>query len=251
MLEIKDLHFGYDKGKNKVLNGINLTLEEGKIGILLGRNGAGKTTLFKTILGIEKPGSGDILIQSKSILGLSYKERAKQISYVPQLVNFGDLTVYETILTGRIPYFGFSAGKEDHEEVKKVISEMSLEELSEKSTEKLSGGERQKVAIARAIVGKPKLIVFDEPTGNLDLSNERLLIEETKKLSKEYGITILCSLHNLNEAVELGDSFFFMDEGVVKYSGGNELFTEEVIEDIFKVNVKVVNIENKILITGE
>lgn len=251
MLEIRDLHFSYDKGKNQVLNGINLTLEEGKIGILLGRNGAGKTTLFKTILGIEKPGSGDILIQSESILGLSYKERAKQISYVPQLVNFGDLTVYETILTGRIPYFGLSAGKEDHEEVKRVISEMGLEELSEKSTEKLSGGERQKVAIARAIVGKPKLIVFDEPTGNLDLSNERLLIEETKKLSKEYGITILCSLHNLNEAVELGDTFFFMDDGAVKYSGGKELFTEEIIKEIFNASVKVHNIENKILITGE
>ncbi len=121
MLEIRNLVFRYSKNDSPILNGLNLTLEDGKIGILLGENGAGKTTLFKTILGIEKPESGEILFDSVSLSDKKPSERARMISYVPQNPVFGDLTVYETVLTGRIAHFGLNAGKSDHDEVKKVI----------------------------------------------------------------------------------------------------------------------------------
>ncbi len=250
MLEIKDVRFSYDKKSPIVLNGINMSLEKGKVGVILGGNGAGKTTLFKTILGIEKPSSGDICINSFSILDLSRKERAKIVSYVPQNISFGDLTVYETIMTGRIAYFDFNEGQEDRIEVERAIKEMGLESLVDRLSEQLSGGEKQKVAIARAIAGKPKLIVFDEPTGNLDLANERLLIELIKRLSKELNITVLCSLHNLNEALEIGDNFFFMKDGIIKYTGEKDVFSEEIIEDIFGVKVKILKIDNQLMIAG-
>ncbi|MDO5445096.1 MAG: ABC transporter ATP-binding protein [Eubacteriales bacterium] len=250
MLEIKNLHFRYSKQLPEVLCGIDLTLEKGEIGILLGKNGAGKSTLFKTILGIERPSSGSVELNSVLLNSVSPAQRAKYIAYVPQNVTFGDLSVFDTVMTGRISYFGVKAGKEDYDAVRAALDEMGLSGFADRSADRLSGGEKQKVAIARAIVGNPRLIIFDEPTGNLDLANERLLIEEAEKLAKTYGISILCSLHDLNEAAELGDKFFFMKDGAIRYAGGKELFTEDVIEDIYGVRVRVNHIGNQILITG-
>ena len=250
MLEIKDLHFRYSKRSPEVLRGINLRLGKGEIGIILGKNGAGKSTLFKTMLGIEKPSSGSMKLNSVSLGSISSRERAKHIAYVPQNVSFGDLSVFDTVMTGRISYFGLRAGNEDYLAVKQTLDEMGLSGLADHSADRLSGGEKQKVAIARAIVGNPQLIIFDEPTGTLDLSNERLLIDEAKKLARERDISILCSLHDLNEATELGDRFFFVKDGIIRYDGGKELFTEDVIEDIYGVRIKVNHLEHQIIITG-
>lgn len=250
MLEVRNLRFRYSGHAPEVLRGIDFTLEKGEIGILLGKNGAGKTTMFKTMLGIIKPSSGSVVLNSVLLNSISSAERAKRIAYVPQNVSFGDLSVFDTVLTGRISYFGLRAGREDYEAVKKTLEEMGISALADRSADRLSGGEKQKVAIARAVVGDPQLIIFDEPTGNLDLANERLLMEEARKLAKERGISILCSLHDLNEAAELGDRFLFMKDGVIQYAGGKELFTEEVIEDIYGVRIKVLHLESRIIITG-
>lgn len=239
MLEIKDLVFGYGKRSKPVLRGVNLSLGNGEIGILLGKNGAGKSTLFKTVTGLEKPSFGKAFVNSGNLFDMSSRERARHVAYVPQTVTFGDLTVFDTVLTGRLSYFGLSAGKDDIDATRKVLDEMGLSEFADRSADRLSVGEKQKVAIARAIVGNPEVIVFDEPTGSLDLANERLLIDEIKKLAKERGITVLCSLHNIYEALELGDKFFFMKEGAIYHSGGKEIFTEDVIEDIFGVRIKI------------
>lgn len=243
MFEIHNLLFRYNRRSPEVLRGIHLELQPGEIGILLGRNGAGKSTLFQNIIGIEKPLSGDILLNGKSILGMRIPQRAKQIAYVPQTVNFGDLTVFDTVLTGRLAHFGLHAGQEDIRATEQVLDEMGLTDFAHRSADRLSGGEKQKVAIARAIVGEPELIVFDEPTGNLDLANERLLMEESRRLAKERGIAILCSLHGLNEALELGDRFYFMKDGIIRYNGGKDIFTEDVIADVFGVQVKIVSLE--------
>ena len=250
MLEIRDLHFRYSKRSPEVLCGIDLVLGKGEIGILLGKNGAGKSTLFKIMLGIEKPVSGNMELNSVSLNSISSTERSKHIAYVPQNISFGDLSVFDTVMTGRISYFGLRAGNEDHIAVKQTLDEMGLSDLADRSADRLSGGEKQKVAIARAIVGSPQLIIFDEPSGNLDLANERLLINEAKKLAKVHGISILCSLHDLNEAAELGDKFFFMKDGIIRYDGGKEFFTEAVIKDIYGVRIKVNHLENQIIITG-
>ena len=250
MLEIGGLRFRYSSRSPEVLRGIDLSLNKGEIGVLLGRNGAGKSTLFKTVLGIEKPTAGAVTLSSVQLSGLPPRERAKHIAYVPQNVSFGDLTVFDTVLTGRLSAFGFRAGKEDIAAVTRVLDEMGLASFAERSADRLSGGEKQKVAIARAIAGDPELIIFDEPTGNLDLANERLLIEEARKLAGERGITVLCSLHDLNEALELGDRFFFLKDGVIRYAGGKEIFTEDVIEDVFGVKINVIRLENRTILTG-
>ena len=250
MLSIENLTFRYEKSGLPVLNGANLQLEQGQIGILLGKNGSGKTTLFKNILGINKPHGGKILFDGEDLLKMPRRDRARRIAYVPQDIQFGALTVFDSVLMGRVSYFGLKASHRDYEAVEKILQDMGLESFAHRNVEALSGGERQKIAIARAMAQEPKLMVFDEPTGNLDISNEHLIIHEAKKLAREKNISILSSLHDLNQAMSFGDKFFFLKDGVVKYAGTKEIITEEVIKDIFDIGVKIVEIDNQKVILG-
>lgn len=250
MLEINNLSFKYNKTAPLVLDNISLNLEAGEIGILLGKNGSGKTTLFKNILGLCNGQNGSIKFEDIELTKLSHKKRAQIIAYVPQQIHFGDLTVFDSILLGRIAYFGFKAGKEDYAEVEKIIDELELDNIAYKNAEQLSGGEKQKVAIARALAQNPKILIFDEPTGNLDIANEYLIIEEAKKISRAKNITILSSLHDLNQALALGDKFFFMKEGKIKYSGNEKIITVETIKDVYGINTKILEIDNQKVIIG-
>ena len=250
MLNVQNLTYRYGKRSPMVLRGVDLSLKQGEIGIVLGKNGSGKTTLFKTILGIQKPLDGSIRFEGEDLMKLSRIERARRIAYVPQDIRFGALTVFDSILMGRISFFGMKAGSEDVEAVEKIMVDMGLTEFAQRNVEQLSGGERQKIAIARAMAQEPKLMIFDEPTGNLDIANEHLIIEEAKKLAREKNISILSSLHDLNQALHFGDRFFFMKDGVVKYACRKQEITESVIRDIYGISVKIVEIDNRRVIIG-
>ena len=250
MLKVDDLRFRYTKGGKPVLNGVTLELNQGEVGILLGKNGSGKTTLFKNILGIEKPESGNVLFDGENLAKMKRRERARRIAYVPQHIHFGDLSVLDSVLMGRVSYFGMQASREDYEVVEKILEDMELLDFAHRSAEALSGGEKQKIAIARAMAQEPKLMVFDEPTGNLDIANEQLIIREAKRLAQQKNIAILSSLHDLNQALYFGDKFFFLKDGVVKYAGGKEIVTEQIIQDIFDIHVKIMEIDGEKIILG-
>ncbi|MBO5317016.1 MAG: ABC transporter ATP-binding protein [Oscillospiraceae bacterium] len=248
MLKVEDLRFSYSKHGKPVLNGASLELKQGEVGILLGKNGSGKTTLFKNLLGINAPDSGSVTFDGEDLLKMKRRDRARRIAYVPQHIHFGDLSVFDSVLMGRVSYFGMKAGQEDYETVEKILQDMGLQEFASRSAEALSGGEKQKIAIARAMAQEPKLMVFDEPTGNLDIANEQLIIAEAKKLAREKNISILSSLHDFNQALSFGDKFFFMKDGVVKYAGGKEIFTEDIIRDIFDADVQIRSIDGRSVI---
>lgn len=250
MLKINDLSFRYGRRSPPVLKGVSLSLEAGEIGIILGRNGSGKTTLFKNILGINDPDGGSILFEGENLLKMSKKERARRIAYVPQHIHFGALTVFDSILMGRVTYFGLRAGREDYEIVEQIIADMKLEDFAERNAEELSGGEKQKIAIARAMAQEPQMLIFDEPTGNLDIANEQLIVDEAKKLARVKHIAILSSLHDLNQAMDMGDRFFFMKDGVISHSGGPECFTQEIICDTFDISVRVAELDGQKVILG-
>ena len=251
MLEIRDLHFRYGKRAPAVLDGVELSLRDGEIGVVLGKNGSGKTTLFKNILGIRRPESGSVRFDGEDLLKLSRRERARRIAYVPQSIHFGALSVFDTVLLGRLSYFGLRAGQEDEEAVWQILRDMRLEDFAARNVEQLSGGERQKIAIARALAQEPRMLVFDEPTGNLDIANEQLILSEARRVAREKGIAILTSLHDFNQALELGDRFFFMQDGRIRRSGGAEIVTEELIREVFDAEVRVLEIDKrKIILNG-
>ncbi len=245
MLSVEHVTFRYSRQGPDVLRGVNLELKPGEIGILLGRNGSGKTTLFQNILGILNPRSGSIRFEGEDLRKLSRAQRARRIAYVPQDIRFGALSVFDSVLMGRVAYFGMKAGREDYLAVERILRDMGLEAFAQRNVEELSGGERQKIAVARAMAQEPKLMVFDEPTGNLDIANEQQIITEAKRLAREKNIAILSSLHDLNRAMEFGDRFFFLKDGVVKYTGGKECFREDVLRDIFDIDVKIAQVDGQ------
>lgn len=250
MLKCENLTYRYGRHCPEVLDGVNLTLEPGQVGILMGKNGSGKTTLFKNILGILAPTGGSITFGGENLLKMSRRERARRIAYVPQDIHFGALSVFDSVLMGRVSYFGLKAGPEDYRAAERILEEMHLEGYAYRNVDELSGGECQKVAIARAMAQEPKLMVFDEPTGNLDIANEELIIREARKLAREKNIAILSSLHDLNQALAMGDRFFFLKDGKVKYAGGEECVTREVIGDIFDIDVRIAQIDHRKVILG-
>ena len=243
MLVIKGLHFAYDR-RRPVLKGVDLALQAGQIGVLLGPNGAGKSTLFKCILGINK-GQGRILLDGRDLGDVPRREKARLVGYVPQDISYGDLTVYESVMTGRLSTMSAFCSQEDCKAVDDVLDRMGLTEYRDLSVNRLSGGERQKVAIARALAGSPRLMIFDEPTGNLDIANERLLLSLAKEIARERGIAVLVAIHNLHFAFEAGDVFYMMKDGIVRYQGGEDIINETTLKEIFGVNAHVVETEGK------
>lgn len=245
MLKIENLCFRYGKRSAPVLRGVSLALKAGEIGIVLGKNGAGKTTLFQSILGILPPESGILEFEGEDLRRMPPGERARRIAYVPQDIRFGALNVMDSVLLGRVSRFGLRAGAEDYAAAERVLADMGLEGFAQRNVEELSGGERQKIAIARALAQEPRLILFDEPTGNLDIANEQLVLKEAARLAREKRMGILCSLHDLNQALAFGDRFFFLKEGTVRYSAGREEVTEEMIGEVFGTPVKLAEIEGR------
>ena len=178
------------------------------------------------------------------------RERAKLVAYVPQHIHFGALSVFDSILLGRVSRFGMQPGREDFEATERILAEMQLEPLAGRNAEELSGGEKQKIAIARALVQEPRLLIFDEPTGNLDIANEELIIDEAKKAARQRGVAILSSLHDLNQALCLGDKFFLLRDGAVRYAGDESVLTSEVIGDIFDIQSRIITVDGKKVILG-
>ena len=169
----------------------------------------------------------------QDLTALSRRRRAQYIAYVPQDIRFGELTVFDSVLLGRLSRFGLQAGPADRAAAARVLADMGLAPLAARSVAELSGGELQKVAIARALAQEPQLLVLDEPTGNLDVSNEHLLMREAKKAAQERHISVLSSLHDLNQALAFGDRFFFLKDGVIRYAVTRDAVTEDMLCDVF------------------
>ena len=250
MIEFKNVTFSYDKKKN-VINDVSFTLNDGECAILLGPNGVGKTTILRCILGELKPTSGTILINNKDNKGLRNKDLSKVISFVPQNINGTDLTVSETILLGRLPSFDLFPKREDYIALNNVLNEFSLNEIKDKNTLEISGGEKQKVAIARAYIQNTSTIIFDEPTSNLDIKAQVMIASLIKKITKENKRSTLISMHDINLALSLADKLILLkDEQIYKITTPEEI-TSEDLETIYGIKTTIKEIEGRKVIIYE
>ena len=247
LLEVQGLTAGY---RRPVICDISFALRPGEITAVLGRNGCGKTTLMRTLLGLCTPEQGQILFDGQALGAMKRQQRAQVAAYVPQELQFGALRVYDAVLAGRVSRFGIQPGAADRTAAEAALADMDLTALAERNVQTLSGGERQKVAIARALAQEPKLLVFDEPTGNLDVANEQRILRHARRLARTRGITVLCTLHDLNQALQCGDRLFLMQDGCIKYTGGGDILTPETVQEIFGARVRAAVIDGKKYLIG-
>lgn len=240
MLQIENLSFSYKKG-HIILDNISLEVPNGEVLGILGPNGTGKTTFIKCINNILKPDTGKVLFDGKNISKLSQREIAKIIAYVPQYINsFFAMNVIDAVMMGRLPYAGKRYSKEDEEIVFDILKRMNLEKFAFRSIKEMSGGERQRVFIARAMAQQPKIIILDEPTSSLDLHNQLFILKTIADLAKENNITIIMTIHDLNLAAMFCDRVLMLKESHVFAVGAvDEVLTENNIDVMYKVKTKV------------
>ena len=240
MISIRNISFSYIKNK-KVLNDVSFDINDGECVVLLGPNGAGKSTLISLILKAHKPLSGTIHFDNLDIKKMNALEKAKYISYVPQLINGTSLTVRETVLLGRLPFYKIYPNKKDYELVENLLKEFNLIELKDKETNQISGGERQKVSVARGIIQDSKVIIFDEPTSNLDIKAQQDVINLIKNERNKNHKSFLISIHDLNQALAIGDKFVFLKEGEVFKVCNKDEIDESLIESVYNIKTKTIS----------
>lgn len=236
MLSCNHLSFSYLKEK-PVLKDISFQLEKGKISILLGKNGCGKSTLMQCLSSLLKAKDGELLLENISLFSLKSKERGKYISYLPQKNNASSLSVFDSMLLGRLPYISFKAKKEDYEITQSVINRLKLNEIAFEREDSLSIGMQQFISLGRAFVTGSKVLLLDEPTSALDISRQVETFHLLKEESKEK--IILLSMHDIHLAMEFGEHFLLMKDGEILFSGGEEVITEDNLSLIYDYPVKI------------
>lgn len=244
--EVKDLTFSYPAGDRKVLDGASLSLDRGEVLCILGPNGAGKTTLLNCMAGLLKPESGSISLCGQPLAEMKEKEIAKLVGYVPQLHTPSfDYRVIDFVLMGRAPRTG-TFGRptaEDEELCMSVLESMGLEHLAEKSYLNISGGERQQLLIARAIVQEPEVVLFDEPTAHLDFGNQHRVLKRVRKMAED-GFSVIITTHNPDHALLLGDKAAIVSrDGSITQGRCEEIVTEENLEKVYGIDLKLMYVE--------
>lgn len=218
-------------GNIKVLNNVELVVEEGGFTVIMGPSGCGKTTLLLVILGALRPDEGAIWVGDKEITDLPIEERG--IGYVPQDFGlFPHLNVYENIAFG-LRIRGYSKKAID-ERVRSLFNMVGLEGLEARRPKELSGGQRQRVALARALAINPSLLLLDEPLSNIDEATKIDVIANLKDLQRRTGVTTLCVTHNPEDAFRLGDSIAIMHYGRIIQHGKPDEILERPKNEVVK-----------------
>ena len=216
--------------------------------MILGTNGVGKSTLLKCMNRILTYQSGSVSMCGDDICTLSRNELAKRVGYVAQSSRFSETTVFDAILLGRKPYIKWDITDSDLKLVQGIMERLSLSQYAMRTVTHLSGGETQKVAIARALAQQPEILLFDEPTSNLDLKNQLEVINLIKSIVKEGNVSAVVTMHDLNLALRFADKFIMMKSGRIYAAGGREILTAENIKAVYDVDVVIERYQEKMVI---
>ena len=246
-MEVRDLSFAY--GKNKVLRKVSLKIEEGKITTIMGANGCGKSTLFSIMTKNLEARKGKIFLRGKNIRNLTLKEFARKVSIVQQYNSSSDdITVERLVSFGRTPHRKpmQAATEEDERLIQWAMEVTGILEYRDREVSRLSGGQRQRVWIAMALAQNTRILFLDEPTTYLDIRYQVEILELVRKLNREYGITIVMVLHDINQAIYFSDAVIGLKNGTVGFAGDpEEVITAESIESLYGIHLDVAQVDGR------
>ncbi len=248
VFKIKNLHFAY--GKHEVIKGLDLGIKEGAVTTLIGANGCGKTTLFNLITKNLKPDSGEVLLNGEDVSRTKLKDFAKKVAIVHQYNTAPpDLTVEKLVEYGRSPYhtMGLSPDPaEDEEKVKFALQITDTEKIKDKPVSELSGGQKQRVWIAMALAQDTKILFLDEPTTYLDVRYQLDILRLVRKLNREFGITVIMVLHDINQSLYYSDEIVAMKEGkIITHGKPEEVISSELVKQVYGVDLKIQQVDGK------
>lgn len=251
ILSLVDLRFGYAK-ETQVLRGVSLDVPAGSITAILGPNGVGKTTLLRIVLGALQPDAGEIRLEGKPQASYSRAQLSRLIGLVPQseYIPF-DFSVLEFVLLGRAPYLGplEMPRAEDRAIALEALRALDLEHLRARAAPSLSGGERQLVTVARSLAQQPRLLLLDEPTAHLDLSNRERVLNVLRAQARA-GITIIFTTHDPNLVAAIADFVVLMRQGALLAAGALETtLTAEHLSATYGVPVRVLRVDGQLFVT--
>ncbi len=234
---------GFKYGAASVLQGLDLQLAKGRCYGVLGPNGSGKTTLLDLLCGLLVPESGEIAFCGHPLAGWSHRQLARKVALVPQdfVVRFG-FTVREVVEMGRHPHLGRFAGlsTRDHQLVDQVMEELGISAFANRPVTRLSGGEKQRVAVARALVQDPEVLLLDEATSNLDIFHSLSILGTIRSRIREQGLTVVAALHDLNLATFFCDQLIFIKNGKMVCQGPiDQVLRAEIIHEVYGVEAEV------------
>lgn len=241
-LKAKDIVSGYDK--KIIVDGINISIPNNKISVIIGANACGKSTLLKTLSRLIKPVSGEISLGEKKMSEIPPKQLAQVLGLLPQspVVPEG-ITVADLVSRGRFPYQSFlkGLGKKDYEAVEEALEIMGITELANRCVDELSGGQRQRVWIAMALAQQTDILLLDEPTTFLDITYQVEILDLLTDLNRKRGTTIVMVLHDINLSARYADYIFALRKGDLIAEGApSEIITEGLIREVFDLECSVI-----------
>ena len=249
MIEVENISFSY--ANKVVIENISFKLKLGECVGVLGNNGAGKSTLITCLNKICTPKTGQLYINGENALTMSRQKIAKCISYVAQKNELTQMTVFDTVLLGRKPYIKWSVTQEDINICDDMIDQLGMTSFKLRYINELSGGELQKIMLARALVQQPKLLLLDEPTSNLDPKNQHEMLALVRELAKKHNIGVLLVIHDLNLALRYCDKFLFIKEGQIYRYGDEKIITEDTIFNVYDVKSVITKVNGRKLVVIE
>ncbi len=237
ILNVNNLAFHYKS--HAALKNVSFSIHRGETTVILGPNGVGKTTLLKCLNSILSPQSGDIIVKDKNIKEMDIKQIAKEISYVAQKNETARITAFDAILLGRHPHIRYKTSSDDLKKVDAVIKKLDLSHLCLKYLDQMSGGELQKVSIARALVQQTDLLLLDEPTSSLDLKNQTDILGLIRHIVKGHHIAAVMTMHDLNTALRYADQYLLLKDKTIYGAGKINDISSKMIEDVYGVCVEI------------
>lgn len=242
MITCRDLSFSYTKGL-AILDGVSVDFDE-DINIIIGPNGCGKSTLLKSLFGLLDY-KGEIFWNGKNLRDYTREERAAIIAYLPQEeIRSTSLTVFETVLLGKVESLTWRIKGEELREVYDILEMMNLLELSKKKMNQLSGGQKKLVAIAQTLIRKPKLILMDEPTNNLDIQRQLELFEIIRQIKENMRIQFIIVLHDINLALSYGKKIVILDRERNCITGTPDMVIDvQCLERVYGIRSQVIKDE--------